>query len=584
MNKEAILHLPDSSYAFALNEKKVVIRLRAKKGDLKSCGLYYGDRAGERPVPMKKILMEKVCSDNLFDYYECLLVSGYSRICYYFFLESKKNEFFYYYADEFHSTPECDIAEYYQFAYVRREDIACTPPWSASAVIYQIFPESFATKRRSISGKSSQVKIKTGELCNSHNGGTLRGILENLDYIAELGANCIYLNPIFTANSYHKYDTIDYFDIDPCFGSKDDLKLLVKACHENKIRVILDGVFNHCGPDFFAFKDVLANGKNSRYANWFYHLNFPIEYKTPPNYEAFGYEKAMPKLNTGEPEVVRYFCNVGTYWIKEADIDGWRLDVANEINHDFWRQFRKAVKKTKPDAFLIGEIWEDSQQWLQGDQLDSTMNYKFSNICRDFFAQRSITAQEFNGKLHAMVMRYKSPVTYAQMNLLDSHDVPRFLFKCGGDLRRLKLAVFFMMSFVGAPTIFYGDEAGISGSTEPEYRHAMPWENKPEQSELFQYYKKLITLRSRNKALVYGDFKTICADNNGVYAFSRTSGTESLLIVLNNSDTEKEIQIPLCLSGSVGPVIYSTFERKNSLPINQTLNIGAMEGRVFKIV
>lgn len=581
MQKEAVFHMPDSSYAFALDEKSVVIRLRTKKNDLLSCTLFYGDRVDPKePIYMKQIPMKKAGSDQMFDYYECILTSGYTRICYYFLLQDKK-EMLYYYGDEFHTSDKCSRIEYYQFSYVRREDIAKVPSWSASAIIYQIFPDSFATGKRSISGEGLQIKTESGKLCVTHNGGNLRGILENLDYLSNLGINCIYLNPIFTASSYHKYDTIDYFTIDPCFGTNEDLKSLVSACHKNDIRVILDGVFNHCGFQFFAFQDVLKNGKNSAYTDWFYHLEFPIKYETPPNYEAFAYVREMPKLNTGNSDVTQYFCKVGTYWIQEADIDGWRLDVANEINHDFWRQFRKAVKAVKQDAFLVGEIWEDSGQWLQGDQLDSTMNYPFSNLCRELFAERRISTREFDEKLHAMVMRYKTPMTYVQMNLLDSHDVPRFLSKCQGDLRRLKLAIFFMMSFIGIPSIFYGDEAEIQGITEPEYRHSMPWNFHPEQGDLFEYIKNLILLRKKYKSLVYGDFQTVSAGSDNIYIFIRRADREKLLIALNNSDEESMADIPL---DSLGASFHSIFPKETSeKSIGSKLKLSPMEGKIIRI-
>ncbi|HHV31541.1 MAG TPA: alpha-glycosidase [Clostridiales bacterium] len=579
MLREAVFHQPESNYAFALDEKTVVIRIRTKKDDLLRCILFYGDRVcTQDPIYIKQMPMKKVGSDQLFDYYECVFVSKYTRICYYFRLEDE-NETLYYYGDEFHLSDQCSRTEYYQFAYVRREDIACVPPWSNSAVIYQIFPDSFATGKRYISGKGLQMKTESGKLCVSHNGGTLRGILENVDYLSELGINCIYLNPIFAASSYHKYDTIDYFTIDPCFGNREDLKSLVSVCHQNNIRVVLDGVFNHCGFEFFAFQDVLKNGINSRYADWFYHLEFPIKYEVPPNYEAFAYVREMPKLNTGNPEVAEYFCKVGTYWIREANIDGWRLDVANEIHHDFWRQFRKAIKAVKKDAFLIGEIWEDAGQWLQGDQLDSTMNYRFSNLCRDFFAQRSITARVFGEKLHAMVLRYKTPIAYAQMNLLDSHDVPRFLSKCGGDLQRLKLAIFFMMTFIGVPSVFYGDEAEIQGTTEPKYRCAMPWKDHPEQGELFQYIKELIALRKEYKALIYGGFQTAFADDGDVYVFVRWTDTEKLLIALNNSDEERTVNI-----SAISPEadFCSVFPKSKEESIGAELKLSSMEGRIIR--
>lgn len=575
MIKEAILHIPDSSYAFALDEKTVILRLRTKKNDIDRCTLFYGNRVyPTSPVPVQQLPMRKVGADDLFDYYECRLVSGFSRIFYGFLLEDESSQL-YYYGDEFHDSVLNDRTVFYQYAYVRREDIPDVPEWASSAVIYQIFPDSFASDRRSIRMESQTCKTAEGISCSCRCGGTLNGIEKNLDYLNELGINCIYLNPIFTANSYHKYDTADYMSIDPCFGTAQDLKALVAACHRRGIRVLLDGVFNHCGPDFFAFRDVLENGSRSAYTDWFYHLEFPLHCETPPNYAAFAYVPEMPKLNTGNPETAAYFCKVGKYWIEQADIDGWRLDVANEINHDFWRQFRAAIRSVKPDAFLIGEIWEDSPQWLQGDQLDSTMNYRFSNLCRDYFAKRSISAEEFGQHLTAMLLRYKEPMTYAQMNLLDSHDIPRFLSKCGEDARRLKLALFFMLTFVGVPSIFYGDEAGISGTAEAEYRQAMPWQNYPENGELYQYLKALITLRKRHPSLTSGTFQPVPVKAEGVFAFRREAAGERLLVVLNNSDQWRQISlVEECTS------LQPLFGQDDKTA--QPFTFAPMEGRIFK--
>lgn len=583
MLKEAVLHIPDSSYAFATDETNVTIRLRTKKGDLEKCSLCYGDRVSRtEPPATKTVPMNKIGSDELFDYYECVLRDCYPRIFYYFILEDEAGAA-YYYADEFHKTARCDRTEYYQFAYVRREDVARVPSWAASAVIYQIFPDSFATEKRSVSGNSIQKPDRSGQLCVCRNGGTLKGISANLDYLVDLGINCIYLNPIFSASSYHKYDTADYFSVDPCFGTEDDLRQLVSECHRNGIRVILDGVFNHCGAGFFAFQDVLKNGAKSRYAGWFYRMEFPDRCGLPPDYETFAYVKEMPKLNTGNAEVAEYLCKVGAYWIRETDIDGWRLDVANEINHGFWRRFRETVKSVKPDAFLIGEIWENASPWLQGDQMDSTMNYGFLNLCRDFFAARSLSAEKFDQKLHAMVLRYKTPMAYAQMNLLDSHDVPRFLSRCGGDVRRLKLAFFFMMTFLGVPSIFYGDEAGIEGSSEQEYRKPMPWKTRPEKSDVFLLLRRMIGIRKQHKALARGDFRTVAAQEDGLYAYCRSGEGEKLLIVMNNSDTERTVKMPFPLLKPIGGISghQETVLRTEG---GDVFRLGAMEGSIFKIL
>lgn len=591
MNKEAVLHTPLSQYAYAVDERSLNIRIRTAKNDITACYLYYGDRVDMvEPIRVTEVQMEKNATDDLFDYYEATVADKYSRVCYYFKLEDGDKEEFYY-SRGFCNNMEAHRTEYFQFPYIRREDMLDVPKWASDIVMYHIFPDSFASDKRSLSGIGQQVELnatESGEKIKSVSnlGGTLNGIRENLDYIRDLGVNCIYLNPIFTASSYHKYDTIDYMSIDPCFGTMEDFKKLVSNCHENGIRVILDGVFNHCGSDFFAFRDVLAKGSESRYYDWFYDMPANVEFKDPPEYEAFAYVKEMPKLNTGNSEVIEYFCNVGKYWIEEADIDGWRLDVANEINHDFWREYRKAVRGVKKDCFLIAEIWEEAGIWLQGDQFDSTMNYTFSYLCKDFFATDKISVTEFDEQINKMFMRYSWKTDFCQMNFLDTHDVPRFLSYCGGDIEKLKLAATYMMTCVGIPSIFYGDECAIEGVTEPEYRKEMPWKyvvnddvykdisedlgkaaNGTDGSsinnvydnqhvgnieELYPYYKKLIRIRNSEVVLRRGSYKTVLTDDTGLYVFVRSLGKEKIYVVFNNSNTDKKCD----LSKYVGDSAY----------------------------
>lgn len=549
MKKEAILHLPDSEYAYAENENTITLRLRTAKNDIIRCILYYGDRVCvEKKIIMTKAIMKKIHSDELFDYYEYKIEKCYPRVCYYFYLENADSSV-YYFSDSFHDNVDCERSLYYQYAFVRREDVIDVPKWAEKAVIYQIFPDSFATFYRNIN--NNDVKDKR---CN---GGTINGITENIDYLINLGINCIYLNPIFSAKSYHRYDTTDYYNIDENIGTNDDFKRLVKACHDNGIRVLLDGVFNHCGPDFFAFKDVLEKGEKSRYKDWFYKLEFPIEYKTPPNYLAFAYEKDMPKLNTGNPEVEQYFIDVGIHWIKEYDIDGWRLDVANEINHDFWRKFRKAIKAQKSDALLIGEIWEDAREWLRDHQLDSTMNYRFINLCCDFFADKKITAEEFGNGIEAMLMRYPAPISKVQMNLLDSHDVPRFLTKCSLGTESLKLAMMFMITFIGIPSIFYGDEMLLGGKSEIEYRQPMCWTPSDVQSRMNRYVIELIRIHNKYDCITKGDFRVIRQKNNKVFVYQRKYNNQIIIICLNNSNEDYKVCLPSELKNKKCTVILS---------------------------
>lgn len=537
-----ISHAPLSKDAYMVAEDSLVVSIKAAKGDLAKVDLYFGDRVCQKdPIDVFKVEMELVASDMVNDYFECEIKTDYTRVCYYFELTDFAGEKLFYDEYGFSQRISTNRTQYFQFPYLRKEDMISIPEWVNGIVMYHIFPDSFADGKRSIS--CEEKNIQEGDIqYHSNLGGTIKGIEENLDYIASLGANCIYINPIFKANSYHKYDTVDYMDIDPCFGTIEDFKELVKACHSKDIKVILDGVFNHCGPDFFAFKDVLKNGEKSKYVDWFYKLRFPIETKPIPNYEAFAYVAAMPKLNTGNPEVEKYCCDVGRFWIRECGIDGWRMDVANEINHDFFRAFRKAIKEENPESFLIGEIWEDSTIWLQGDQFDSTMNYTFTNICKDFFGTEEISVSTFDARIHKMNRRYPRQVALAQMNFLDTHDVQRFKSACNSDEEKLKLALAYMVCAVGIPSVFYGDEKGIEGTTEPEYRSPMAWDK---QTELEDYYRQLLRVRRSTKALQKGNYKTVlCDDEKKLYMFSRTYEDETALIIFNMGNNAEEVSIP----------------------------------------
>ena len=544
MNLCAINHTPISKDAYISGPGKLTIRIRTERNDITGCRLWYGDRVCvKNPIEVFPLEMEQIASDQLFDYFEADIETEFTRICYYFELMDKNGRKIFYSEYGFSEIMTCSRTQYFQYPFLHHDDAIVMPEWTKSMVMYHIFPDSFASGKRQIDRIGKTFLSEDGKEIVTRNGGTLRGIIENLDYIKSLHVNCLYLNPVFEAASYHKYDTIDYKKVDPCFGTMDDLKELVQLCHENHIRVILDGVFNHCGSRFAPFQDVLKNGRNSRFFKWFYRVETPVRYEENPNYETYAYVKEMPKLDTSNPEVQKYFCDVGRFWIRETDIDGWRLDVANEINHDFWRAFRKAVKKEKPDAFLIGEIWEDSTVWLRGDQFDSTMNYSFCYNCREFFAEKSITVSEFDEKMQHMYLRYPEMVSQVQMNFLDTHDVPRFLSYCKGNKRKLRLAVFYMMTAMGIPSVFYGDEMGCEGVTEAEYRMPMPWQDGD--YDLKSYYARLMEVRNAEPALQSGKYRTVYCDNvSGIYAFLRKKDDDEILVILNNSDRESSFSLP----------------------------------------
>lgn len=537
MRLDAITHIPMSEYAYGLDEKHIVYRLKASKGDLIKVTLYYGDTACMvNPIIFTKEDMSIIASDKLFDYWQVIVNSKYERVYYYFDLYSN-DDHYYYYGFDFKKELDDERSHYFKLPFNHRADIAKIPDWVSDAIVYNIFPDSFASSKEELV-LSNEKHYFEGNILKSRLGGTIKGIISNIDYLTTLGINCVYINPIFTAGEYHKYDLLDYYHIDPCFGTNEDFMHLVKLLHSNGIKIIIDGVFNHCSWHFFAFDDVIKNQEQSAFVKWFYDLKFPV--KRPidgelPTYSTFAYEKMMPKLATDNEEVEKYFCEVGKYWVKEFDIDGWRLDVASEVNSSFWRAFRKAIKGVKEDAILIGEVWESANYWLQGDMFDSTMNYDFRKYCEAFFAKKQIDALEFSSNVVNMLMRYKLNVLPAQLNLLDSHDVSRFLSLCNNSIQTFKLAVVFMMTFIGMPTVFYGDEMGIVGVCESQFRQAMPWEQK--NVILFSFFQKIINIRKEYVSLRRGDFSFIKASKNEkIIEYSRCYNNENVVVCMNVED------------------------------------------------
>lgn len=541
MIKEAVLHIPNSQDAYGLPGSRVVIRFRSARNDMKSVSLWYVDKyLFPRSGKYHQVEMSRTAHCSLFDYYEAEVDFHFISMQYFFLLKTAAGEELYYGKDRFQEEVPSNIGRMYNFPVLAESVLLQVPEWAERAVAYQIFPERF----HNAAGIAVSRKLDDwyGDVHNrSFLGGNLPGILEKLEYLEDLGINLIYLNPVFTSDSNHKYDTRDYFEVDPDFGTKDDLKRLIDAAHSRNIRVIFDGVFNHTGKDFFAFQDVLEKGEESEYVNWFTIDSLPIdpkvEYGPDLQYKSFGYYHRMPKLNHANPAVADYICKVGRYWIEEFGIDGWRMDVADEVPFDLWRRFRTEMHEVKSDILLLAEIWYDSRPWLNGDQFDSVMNYLFFDSVIDFIAKGKISASEFGDRLGHIRGIYKKPVFNILWNLIDSHDTPRFLHRAGEDLNKLKLAALVQFTFPGIPSIYYGDEIGMSGGQDPDCRRGMRWDLLEERSDLRNYYKRLVSLRRESEILQKGDFIHAFSDDNaGIYAYRRRLGQEEYLIILNNGE------------------------------------------------
>ncbi|MFK3959599.1 glycoside hydrolase family 13 protein [Pseudalkalibacillus hwajinpoensis] len=547
MFKEAIYHRPKNNYAYAYDKETLHLMIRTKKDDVTSTSLIYGDpydwKDNTWQFTSKK--MKVTGSDSLFDYWSIEIQPPYRRLRYGFYLEDK-NEAYYHTEKGFYTEQPSDTNDYYSFPFLNEADIFTAPEWVKDTVWYQIFPERFANGDASLDPKGTLPWGEYPPERNNFFGGDFQGVLNHLDHLTNLGINGIYFTPIFKAASNHKYDTIDYMEIDPQFGDKETFKDLVKACHERGIKVMLDAVFNHSGYYFEPFQDLLKNGEASRYRDWFHVRSYPIETKPLPSYDTFAFEATMPKLNTENPEVREYLLQVGRYWVEEFDIDGWRLDVANEIDHRFWREFRREVKRVKPELYILGEIWHDSMPWLQGDQFDAVMNYPLTAALLDHYANGKISAEKMGNHLSALLHSYPANVNEVAFNLLGSHDTPRLLTLANGKKEVVKLMYILQFSFPGTPCIYYGDEIGMKGGADPGCRECMIWDEKDQDTELFQFLKELITLRNQHPAFRNdGTFEVVYTDET-LIQFKKQTNNETLLFLLNNS--EKVITTDLSLN------------------------------------
>lgn len=513
----AIRHIANKHFCTAIEDYKFLFRIHTAKNDMDSVVLHIQDK--NLPVEMidtrMSFNMEKAAVDGYSDCYEVRVQirPGTRCIRYFFELTDMSGSKIYFGNEEFFDDKITDIDRMFnctcQFRNEERFDI---PKWAAGSVAYQIFPARYATTKY----VSEKEWYKAPITNNTDLKGDIWGIINTLDHIVELGVDVVYLTPVFMAGSTHKYDTIDYYRVDPAFGTNDDLKELVRRCHELGKKVILDGVFNHTSTHFFAFEDVMRNGASSRYRNWYYIEDFPIfmgSMKRPPNYLSFSYFGGMPKLNLTNPETAEYFINVGKYWIEECDIDGWRLDVGDEISHDFMKKFRKAVKEIKSDVLIVGEDWQYGNDYLDGDEWDTIMNYSFFRMVKDFVAEEKITAEyamnmigHSKGFFHAEVF----PVLW---NLIDSHDTPRFLNLCGENREKQKLAAAMMLLLPGMPMIYYGDEYGMTGAKDPDCRRGMVWDKKYRDADTYEYYRALIRVRKECPAIIKGKVTSYLTDN-----------------------------------------------------------------------
>ncbi|WP_180272046.1 glycoside hydrolase family 13 protein [Actinomyces ruminis] len=410
---------------------------------------------------------------------------------------------------------------------------ALVPRWLESAVFYQVFPERFCNGDygNDPAGVEPWGGVPTRE---NFFGGDLQGIVKNLDHIRAVGANTLYLTPVFTAGTNHRYDGEDYFAIDPVLGGDAAFDELVDAVHRRGMRIVLDGVFNHCGWHHPYFEDVVEKGADSEYVNWFLVEDFPVASHPVPNYATCSGCAYLPKWNVCNPDVREHHFKVALHWL-ERGADGWRLDVPYFVNDAFWKRFRVVVKDRFPDACLIGEEWRSPTRWLHGDMFDGTMNYGVRDLALGYAATRTADATVTASAALALQDQIPRHAAPAMMNLLGSHDTPRLLQECGGDVAAVCEALGLLFAFPGAPMIYYGDEIGMVGDNDPGCRGCMLWDQRDWSVELLAAFKSFTAARRDSVSLGRGKLEIPYAVGDVIALRNKTAKGSTITLINRNS-------------------------------------------------
>ncbi|MFL5675135.1 MAG: glycoside hydrolase family 13 protein [Chloroflexota bacterium] len=493
-----------------------------------------------------------------------------------------------------------------------------TPGWVRDAIFYQIFPDRFASSPRVL----KPGRLEPWDAAPTHDGfkgGDLRGIVEHLDYLDDLGVNALYLTPVFQSASNHRYHTYDYFEVDPLLGGTDALRELLDAAHDRGMRLVLDGVFNHTGRGFWPFHHILETGASSPYRDWFIldqerlEHGVPLVAYPPPDHEqrAEGYEAwwglpALPKLNTDHPDVRDYIFSVAEFWL-QFGIDGWRLDVPTEIDDEgFWQEFRRRCRAVNPQAYLVGEIWNVAPDWLRGDRFDAVMNYPLAEAIMGFTAGaaldldvvrahstysadlRPLTGTEFAQRLLELTAAYDPSVIDVQLNLLGSHDAPRLRTVIGGDVVRVRMATLLQMTLGGAPCIYYGDEIGMTGGNDPANRGGFRWNEAEWDTGLRESVRHLTHLRLGEPGLRGREVRVAGASDQAV-AVERGSGASRFVVALNAADAEARLDVSVDGDGVRGldGVPLPGFEEVAGSAVTDgraTLVLPPRSGALFRVV
>lgn len=502
---EQLIHSPQTPWQFVDAHNCLHLTVQTDKENIQSILCHYCDpcrtvtaQDGAQLPLLQTAPMHLKLRGLLGDYYSLTLPLTTHKLRYHFEVLSNGETF---YCDE------TGISEKKEEAFLRPYFVSYTYPplpsaaWAADMVWYQIIPDRFAQEEGKSEAWESRPISDKGTFCP----GTFKGIEDKLPYLKQLGITGIYLNPIWAASSIHRYDIVDYLTVAPSLGTEEELVHLCDCCHSMGLKVMLDGVYNHCSSDCRQFQDVLKNGQKSRYAQWFVFRDYdqlvgfdPASWEGDLPYESFAFVPTMPKWNTQNPEVADYLIRSAEYWTERLGVDAWRLDVPDEVHPDFLRAFRKRLKAINRELYIIGEIWSTPRFWLTGDMFDGVMNYPQYYAIRDFLAKKRIGATRCAELLEQKLTSNGDVFQAGMFNFCSNHDIPRILWHCQGNGKLAGLCYLLNALLPGGLCIYYGDELGLTGGYDPDNRRLFPWPEEGAEQAMLPYLQAAIDLKGRN--------------------------------------------------------------------------------------